>query len=195
MNKRLFATLLIALLLPVSAWAHSENSATRHDFSTALREVIPLAERGNAAAQDFLGNVYNGGLGVPRNYVEAVKWYRRSATQGFPDAQRNLGNSYRSGHGVAQDYVEAVRWYRKAAVQGSTEAQRNLGNMYAKGLGVPGDFVLAYKWLNIAATAGHKVAVKERGKLAKKMLHADIAQAQLLSRAWWANHKKRKSKR
>lgn len=195
MNKRLLATFLIALLLPALAWAHSEGTATRHDFSTALREIIPLAERGNAAAQDFLGNVYNGGLGIPRNYVEAVKWYRRSATQGFAEAQRNLGNSYRSGHGVAQDYVEAVRWYKKSAIQGSTEAQRNLGNMYAMGLGVPGDFVIAYKWLNIAATTGHKVAIKDRDELAKKMSHVDIAKAQLLSRTWRAKHKKRKSKR
>ena len=58
------------------------------------------------------------GQGVPQDYAEAVKWYRKAADQGYAAAQTNLGLMYAHGQGVPQDYVEAVKWYRKAADQG-----------------------------------------------------------------------------
>ena len=41
--------------------------------------------------------------------AEAVKWYRKSAEQGFAFAQRNLGVHYAVGSGVAQDHTTRMR--------------------------------------------------------------------------------------
>jgi Sel1 repeat len=71
--------------------------------------------------------MYYQGKGVPRDYPEAVRWYRKAADQGYAKAQYDLGNMYSQGKGVPQDYAEAARWYRKAADQGDTRAQRILG--------------------------------------------------------------------
>ena len=38
--------------------------------------------------------------GVPQDYAEAVKWYRKGADQGYARAQHNLGVVYAEGHGV-----------------------------------------------------------------------------------------------
>ena len=46
------------------------------DYATALQEWRPLAEQGDADAQYFLGVMYEKGNGVPKDYAEAVKWYR-----------------------------------------------------------------------------------------------------------------------
>lgn len=68
---------------------------------------------------------YNKGYEYDRqgNYLEAVKWYRKAAEQGYANAQYNLGWCYDLGRGVARDYVEAAKWYRKAAAQGHSTAQ------------------------------------------------------------------------
>jgi len=107
------------------------------DFETALQEWRPLAEQGDAPAQNNLGVMYENGEGVPRDYAEAVKLYRLAAEQGFAGAQSNLGFMYHNGQGVSQDDAEAVKWSRMAAEQGHAAAQFNLGVSYANGRGVP----------------------------------------------------------
>ena len=77
--------LVLALLWPVTGLADfSEGLAAyqRGDFATAIREFRPLAEAGNAWAQYNLGVMYRNGKGVPKDYAEALKWYRLSAAQG-----------------------------------------------------------------------------------------------------------------
>lgn len=82
----------------------------RRDYVTASRAFIPLAERGNAAAQSYLGFLFETGRGVPQNYTEAAMWYRRAAEQGDTRAQYSLGLLYDRGFGVPQDIVEASKW-------------------------------------------------------------------------------------
>ena len=99
-------------------------------MGAAFREFLPLAEQGNALAQNRLGVMYEYLRGVPQNYAEAVKWYRKAAEQGLASAQSNLGTMYRNGQGVPENDAEAIKWYRRAAKQGFAEAQHNLGNRH-----------------------------------------------------------------
>jgi hypothetical protein len=55
------------------------------------------------------------GKGVPQDFQEAVKWYRRAAAQGNKFAQVNLGMMYTKGRGVRQDFVRAYMWFNLAA--------------------------------------------------------------------------------
>ena len=57
------------------------------DYATALRELKPLAEQGDAYAQNNLGSMYESGHGVPQDNKTAVKWYRLAAEQGYTPAQ------------------------------------------------------------------------------------------------------------
>jgi TPR repeat protein len=47
--------------------------------------------------------------------AEALKWFRKSADQGYASAQYALGCIYANGDGVTIDPVEAAKWFRKAA--------------------------------------------------------------------------------
>ncbi len=87
----------------------------RGDYATALRELRPLAEQGNANAQYNLGFMYINGLGVPLDYAEAAKWFRKAAEQGYAGAQYNLGLMYGNGEGVPLDYAKAHMWFNLAA--------------------------------------------------------------------------------
>ena len=80
--------LTIAVLLGSAGLSWSADfqkgltAAQSGDFATALREWKPLAEQGNADAQNNLGLMYREGQGVPQDYKTAVKWYQRAAEQG-----------------------------------------------------------------------------------------------------------------
>ena len=113
------------------------------------------ADQGDARAQHNLGYMYEYGLGIPQDYVEAVRWYRKAAEQGLADAQFNLGTMYDNGRGLPQDYSEAARWYRKAAEQGDGDCQNTLGFRYAHGQGVPQEHGEAVRWYRKAADQGH----------------------------------------
>jgi TPR repeat protein len=113
-----------------------------------------LAEQGDAAAQYNLGMMYYLGLGIPRDYKEAIKWLRKAAELGNSKAQCVLGLMYYRGEGIPRDYKEAVRWYQKAAEQGNAIAQFGLGDMYNTGQGVPVDYKNAVRWYKKAAEQG-----------------------------------------
>ena len=70
--------------------------------------------------------------------------------------------------------------------RGNATAQLNLGVMYAKGEGVPEDAVNAYAWFSIAAAQGDTRAKENKELVASRMTRSQIAEAQALSRKYWA---------
>ncbi len=110
----------------------------------AYRALQPFARRRNTDL----------GQGVPQDFAEAAKWYRKAADQGNAHAQNILGHMYTSGRGVRKDLAEAVKWYRLAADQGDEEAQHLLGFLYSLSAGVPVDEAEAAKWYRKAADQG-----------------------------------------
>jgi hypothetical protein len=119
-----------------------------------LPELRAKAAKGDIAAQCVLGRKYGLGDGVPQDYAESLKWYRKAADQGDAQAQDAVGFIFEYGNGVSQDYVESAKWYRKAADQGDPRAQYNLGVCYSYGQGVPQDYAEAVKWWRKAAEQG-----------------------------------------
>ena len=95
----------------------------RGDYAAALEEFRALAEQGDADAQAMLGGMYSSGRGVPRNYIEAVKWARLAAEQGHAEAQFSLAISHAFGFGgLSIDVVEAHKWAAIAASNGMADA-------------------------------------------------------------------------
>jgi hypothetical protein len=118
---RIFRTLLAFVFLAAAAFAA--------DFA----ETKKNADAGDAEAQYNLGLMYAKGGGVPKDFTEAVKWYRKAADQGHADAQKSLGNMYYKGEGVPKDGVEASKWLRKAAVNKDAARQRAGRQQAARG--------------------------------------------------------------
>ena len=138
----------------IAGLTEGENAFVKGDYATALKELRPLAERGNAKAQYRLGRMYEFGQGVAVDKAQALVWLRKSAAQGDSEAQLELGVMYASGDGVKQDDKMAVALFQKAATQGEATAQYNLGLMYAKGNGVQKDYAQAVAWFRKAAEQG-----------------------------------------
>jgi TPR repeat protein len=64
---------------------------------------------------------YELGQGVVQNDVEAARWYKYAAYQGFAEAQFKLGFLFEIGRGVAQSDTDAAQWYKEAAEEGFSE--------------------------------------------------------------------------
>ena len=123
----------------------------RGDFETALKEQLPRAEQGDAAAQHDVGLLYATGLGREPDFAKAFEWWHKAADQGLAEAEYHMGNLYSNGWGTTQDNGKAVDWFRRAAQQGHSGAQYNLGGHYFRGLGVPQDVDQANRLFGLAA--------------------------------------------
>jgi len=62
-----------------------------------------------------LGELSEGGTGVPQNYQTAKSWYKKAADLGNADAMGNLGALFESGRGGPQLLETAREWYVKGA--------------------------------------------------------------------------------
>ena len=90
-------------------------SYDRANYATALKVWLVPAEQGDPAAQTYVGEIYEKGLGVAPDHVVAAQWYRRAAEKGSSRAALNLGALYERGLGVPADPREAAAWYRRAS--------------------------------------------------------------------------------
>ena len=101
--------------------------------------------------------MYQHGQGVPVDYQEALKLYRRGAKQGHAQARFNLGSMHAQGLGVEMNKGKALTFYRKAADQGHVAAQHNIGLMFLNGEGTEQSNEAAAKYFHRAAEQGARV--------------------------------------
>jgi tetratricopeptide (TPR) repeat protein len=87
--------LLALVLFGIAAAGQLEDGEAAYrsgDYAEAARLWRPLAEKGDAKAQNNLGLTYRDGLGVLQDYAQALKWFGKAADQGDAFAQYNLGS-------------------------------------------------------------------------------------------------------
>jgi len=185
-----FLTIMTFLSMAIAA-CEKNDEHQREVYDKAYAQNRSLAEKGDAEAQYNLGLIYDKGMGVPQDDLEAIRWYWKAAEQGDPLAQYRLGFKYANGQGIPKNDTMAIKWFRKAADQGLPQSQYNLGIMYHHGRGVPQDNVMAYVWYKLAASRypayeeeDREQAVNNRDIVASKMTPEQIAEAQRMAREW-----------
>lgn len=150
-------------------------------FKEALAKIQPAAEKGNAQAAYWLGQMYENGLGVKMDAGTALTWYHKAAEGGWSDAKFKLGEIYFTGTEDLQDFKKARKWLEQAAHDGNSRAQLDLGQLYANGWGGDKDQIQAYVWYEFAAKQGNLQAQHLRDELIKVMPEKEIATAQNLA--------------
>lgn len=95
--KYLMALVLLVLTLTTGVVVQAQTleqsiaASQCRDDRAAFAGFKQLAEKGNAAAQFYLGYMYHAGRGTPKDEQQALAWHRKAAEQGFDQAQDNLG--------------------------------------------------------------------------------------------------------
>lgn len=129
------------------------------EYVQAHRLLSPLADGGDAVAQEILGFMYSRGEGVPHDDAVALHWFKLAADAGRAEAQFELGQIYRDGIGVTADGKTALFWLRRAAEQGKPDACNAVAELYLGQHGIPADPAAASEWFLRAAEHGSAQAM------------------------------------
>jgi hypothetical protein len=140
-------------------------ATARKDYATARRFYEQAAASGYAMAMNNIGAMYEGGYGMPVNYVEAARWYQKAVDAGEPVGMVDLGWQYETGHGVKKDYAQARQLYETAIKAGEPSSMNNLGLMYMHGEGVPRDYNESRRLYEQGAALGNDAAINGLGVL------------------------------
>ena len=87
---------VVAIILGSSAgavagpWEDGMVAYNRGDYVPALKLFRPLAQAGNAKAQNVIGVMYRKGEGVAKSSVKAFMWFTLAAKRGEPQAKVSL---------------------------------------------------------------------------------------------------------
>ena len=81
------------------------------------------------AAQTLVAEILSRGLGVPRDEVEAAKWYALASEQGVPEAQFQYALLLLDGNLVKKDVNGAYALLQAAAEAGNVLAQFNFAQL------------------------------------------------------------------
>ena len=145
----------------------------------------------DAERQYRLGVQYEQGIDKPRDYAEAVNWYRKAAAQRHRSALFNLGMMYVDGRGVRQNNGEAVIYFRQAAELKHAKAHFNMGFMLENGRGIaknPGQGLTSYI---IASNLGlGEIADNARAKVSASLSPAQIGEAESQAGVWMDEHRR-----
>lgn len=83
----------------------------QYSKAVALKWITQAAKQDNVEALEWMGIVYQVGIGVSENLSIAQKWFLKAVGKGSSGAQNSLGDMYRYGNGVTQNLKEAKKWY------------------------------------------------------------------------------------
>ena len=124
------------------------------DFAFTVED----AGQGNLYSQLQLAQMYQEGTKIPKNDVEAFRWFFAAAQQEDVSAMYEVGNSYARGIGVTQDKSEAIKWLYKLAYPESPSLGITSKMLHAQMLisgiyywpGETHDLSKSYGWLLLA---------------------------------------------
>jgi hypothetical protein len=125
--------------LPASDQLYAEGvaAANRGDFKTAVRVWSYASMAGHVKAQYNLGVAYAHGRGVPKDALQAKRWWTEAAAQGHAEAARQL-----------DEMLEAAR----ASPSVPRPGKSTLGNLWSVYLTI-GVMFATVKLLTVAAWA------------------------------------------
>ncbi|MBL3519611.1 sel1 repeat family protein [Arcobacter lanthieri] len=116
-----------------------------------FEETQQKALQEDAPSQYNLGIYYE----TNKNFSESMKWYEKSASNGFAPAINELGNIYSEGRlGIKPNADKAFLYYEKSSEKGYFDATNNLAYRYDLGLGTKQDRIKAIELYKIAASQG-----------------------------------------
>lgn len=120
-----------------------------------MSNIIEAAKKGNADAQNAVGNYYY----QQKKYKQAAIWYGKAGKQGQATACVSLGYLYLYGLGINKNAQNAIQLFSYAAQQENPYGMAAMGILYLKGEVIKRDEFQAYLLLNEAAKKNDKAAL------------------------------------
>ena len=133
----------------------------RHDYKAAMDYYLKAANYGNGEAMDRIAELYNNGLGVPKDDSIAYQWYKKSAEAGFPEGMEDFAFACSYGFSGNKENGLALEWFKRAGNAGRFGAYVTAGDFYRDGTGTTVNYTEAKKYYELAAKHGVAVAFNQ----------------------------------
>ena len=126
------------------------------DYESAFNYYMKAVDFDNGEAMDRIAELYNEGLGVPKDDAIAYKWYKKSAEAGFPEGMNDFAFICHWGQTPSgtPDNQQALEWFKKAGDAGFFNAYNQVGWFYQNGIGTYQNYTEAIRWYEKAANHG-----------------------------------------
>ncbi len=98
-------------------------------YLTAFELALPRAKLGDPAAQTLIAEIYDKGLGVPKDPKEAAAWYEIAARNGDTEAKFGFAVKLLEGRDVKPDRERARELLGEAADAGHSTASLNYAQL------------------------------------------------------------------
>lgn len=132
----------------------------------ALAQFVRLAERGDIAAQNNVGVIYESGLGVHANLNRAREWYQKAAEGGLAAAQWHLA-------------AIILKPYSKVSLFDAFQPMPKPGRSGGKAR-----YIEALTWAIAAAENGHPDAPNGVQRLSRVLPASDVRAARDVAKKW-----------
>lgn len=164
----------IAQCLLASSYFTGDDDVDRN-YAEAMKWFSRAAEQNDAEAQYYLGRMYYEGLGVPKDWAEAYKWFDIAEYNRYIFTRDEYGTytaivlntekaqfvdlateaRIKLESEIPEDQLKVAQrdiahWYILKAENGDPDAQVWVAKQYHDGNYLPQDFVKAYQWYKIA---------------------------------------------
>lgn len=112
------------------------EALTDEFFESAFHILEQADKQGLSLASYYKGYCYKNGLGVSKNYSNAVECYEKEYISGYransplAASASYLGDLYaEGGHGIRKDLEKAKRWYTRAVRHGFDRDKKNIDSI------------------------------------------------------------------
>ena len=175
----------------------ARNADDEEDKVRAMQECAKwckkAASQGHIKSMVILGEIYECGIGMDKDYGKAATWYKKVADEGYITGMSHLADLYSDEeefekaviwyriaaeegdvtgmfrladlYSDEEEFEKAARWFRKAADKGDADSQYRLAGCYHYGKGVEKDKAEAYQWYLKAAEQEHPEALRTIQKM------------------------------
>jgi TPR repeat protein len=143
----------------------AEEAGSKAASAAARRSEAEMKPGGIEQGLLRVAGMYESGVDLNRDMVEAIKWYRRAAEKGNAEAQVKLADRLSTAETMPRNYDEARSWCELAAAKDYAPGAYCLGRFYRIGLGVSRDPQAAEKWFQKGAWLGDGHSMLQLGEM------------------------------
>lgn len=110
--------------------------------SYAVGELKRAVSVNDIAAQFYMAQCYESGIGIDQDLKQAFLMYRQAAERGLVDAMVELSRCYRNGIGVMENATRAEEWQKRYDSRYKGSSLPNLNGIYQEGSSHPENYAL-----------------------------------------------------
>lgn len=142
-----------------------EFGKIKASWQWSVAGMLTQVDTNNPEIWHALGDAFQGGRGIERNFNKAEEWFRKAAESGLAQSMCSLGHLLQREGRTPEDLAESIQWFRRAAQLGESSAMTFLGFSYREGKGVCADVRMAADCFIKAHAAGSTTAAHLAGSV------------------------------